>query len=467
MGLSYFNLLNQIAEFPTEEFKIENNTLLYHTIPLIDLIKKYGSPLRISYLPKISERIQFAKRIFTDAMKDYHYDADYLYCYCTKSSHFSFIIEEGLKNNIHLETSSEFDMQILKKIYQKKLISKENYIICNGFKKNIYSQHISDFINDGFSRCIPVLDNMNELDFYEARITGEYKVGIRVATTEEPNFSFYSSRLGIRPNAILEYYKNKMKNKNSKGKLFLLHFFINTGVRDSAYYWTELAKFIELYCQMKNVCPELKHINIGGGFPIKTNLKFYFNYAQITHKIIKLIKEICDKHNVPPPHIFTEFGSYTVGESGVTIFSVLEQKLQNDTELWYMIDGSFMTHLPDIWGIDQKFIVLPINNWQNEYKKVNLGGITCDSADFYNSESGNRAEIYLPAIHHNQKMYVGFFNTGAYQDSIGGIGGIHHCLVPCMRHVIINTDATGNISTSLFREEQSSESVLNILGYNG
>jgi hypothetical protein len=32
-------------------------------------------------------------------------------------------------------------------------------------------------------------------------------------------------------------------------------------------------------------------------------------------QIVENIKWICDKNNVPVPNIFTEFGSYTVGES--------------------------------------------------------------------------------------------------------------------------------------------------------
>ena len=45
------------------------------------------------------------------------------------------------------------------------------------------------------------------------------------------------------------------------------------------------------------------------------------------------------------PNIYTEFGSYTVGESMAHIYSVIGQKMQNDREIWYMIDSSFITTL--------------------------------------------------------------------------------------------------------------------------
>ena len=44
--------------------------------------------------------------------------------------------------------------------------------------------------------------------------------------------------------------------------------------------------------------------------------------------------------------------------------------MQNDRETWYMIDSSFITTLPDTWGIGERFLLLPINKWNEEYHKV-------------------------------------------------------------------------------------------------
>lgn len=81
--------------------------------------------------------------------------------------------------------------------------------------------------------------------------------------------------------------------------------------------------------------------------------------------------------------MFTEFGSYTVGESGATIYQVIEQKQQNAKEMWYMINGSFITQLQDTWGKKENFICLPINNWSHPRRNVLLGGLTCGVQDFY------------------------------------------------------------------------------------
>lgn len=129
-----------------------------------------------------------------------------------------------------------------------------------------------------------------------------------------------------------------------------------------------------------------------------------------------------------------------------------------------MINGSFITQLPDSWGMNQKYIMLPINNWDNPYQKVNLGGLTCDSQDFYNSEM-HSADLYMPIFEDNEPQYIGFFHTGAYQESLGGYGGIQHCLIPAPKHVLVDRDEEGRITTRVFADEQNSDSMLRILGF--
>jgi len=147
------------------------------------------------------------------------------------------------------------------------------------------------------------------------------------------------------------------------------------------------------------------------------------------------------------------------------LFSIIDQKKQNDREIWNMIDSSFMTTLPDTWALNQRFILLAINNWESEYERVFLGGLTCDSMDYYNSEAHSNA-IFLPKIKNGDPQYIGLFHTGAYQDSISGYGGIKHCLIPSPKHVIIDRDERGNVVDYVYRAEQSADEMFKILGYS-
>jgi len=271
--------------------------------------------------------------------------------------------------------------------------------------------------------------------------------------------------MGIRYSAVLPFLREKIAN-NPKFNLKMLHFFVDTGIKDTIYYWNELQKGIKLYCQIKQICPEISALNIGGGLPIQNSLAFNYDYDYMLSEIVNTIFQICKDYNVPPPDIFTEFGKYTVGESGATIFSVIGQKLQNDSELWYMVDNSLITTLPDSWGITERFVLLPINKWHNEYSRVNIGGISCDNSDYYVSEA-HFNQVILPKFDASQAepLYLGFFHTGAYQDALSGYGGIKHCLIPSPKHIIIDRDAYGNIRHWQNFREQTAEQMLQTLGY--
>jgi len=465
MNNTYTDLVSQTFDFPQKGFEVRDHYLRFNDLDLKALIDKYGTPFKLTYLPRIGQQINQAKDYFRDAMRKHRYDAKYYYCYCTKSSHFSFILDEALRHGIHLETSYAYDIEIIKKLHQQKKITKDTFIICNGFKTKSYTRAISRLINSGFRNVIPVLDNKAEMEDYRKMIKakGPVNLGIRIAAEEEPSFDFYTSRLGLRSRDILEFYVDKFKG-NDRFQLKMLHFFLNKGIKDDIYYWSELNKVVNIYCRLKKIAPELDCINIGGGFPIKHSLGFDYDYGYMVDEIVKTIKSACKKSRVPVPNIYTEFGSYTVGESGALIYSVLGEKLQNDRETWYMIDSSFITTLPDTWGIGEKFLMLPVNKWDSEYQQVNLGGLTCDSHDFYTSEE-HINQVFLPKLNGGEPLYVGFFHTGAYQDQLSGYGGIKHCLIPAPKHVVIGYDKNGQLKDWLYAKEQSWQSMLKILGY--
>jgi len=464
LNTKYRDLIDQTYYFPQEEFKLEGSELQFHDIDLMELVKQYGAPLKFTYLPKISDNINRAKGWFKTAMKNLGYKGTYNYCYCTKSSHFQYVMNEALKNDIHIETSSAFDINIIEKLKASGKLKDDAYVICNGFKRDQYVANIGRLINNGHKNCIPIIDNYEELSLLEDRINDDFEVGIRIASEEEPKFEFYTSRLGIGYKNIVPFYNQSIKD-NDKVSLKMLHFFINTGIRDTAYYWNELNKCLKVYINLKRICPTLDSLNIGGGFPIKNSLAFDYDYQYMVEEIINQIQLACKEADVEVPNLFTEFGSFTVGESGGAIYEILYQKQQNDREKWNMINSSFITTLPDTWAISKKFVMLAINRWNDEYERVLLGGLTCDSDDYYNSEQNTNA-IYLPKFKKDKPLYIGFFNTGAYQQTIGGFGGLQHCLIPQPKHLLIDKDENGKIFTKLFSEQQKAEDMLDILGYD-
>jgi len=258
LNTKYSDLIDQTYYFPQEEFKLDNNELQFHDIDLMELVEKYGAPLKFTYLPKISENIHRAKTWFRNAIEKHNYKGEYNYCYCTKSSHFEHILNEALKNDIHIETSAAFDINIVQKLKKTGKITDKTYVICNGFKRDQYITNIADLINSGQKNCIPIIDNYEEIDLLSEEIEGKFKIGIRIASEEEPKFEFYTSRLGIGYKNIVPFYNKKVK-ENEQVELKMLHFFINTGIKDNSYYWNELNKCLQVYIDLKKLCPTLAY----------------------------------------------------------------------------------------------------------------------------------------------------------------------------------------------------------------
>src|SRR4051812_8897323 len=100
MNNTYNELVQQTFNFPQEGFDVQDGYLHFNNVNIKSLIDKYGTPLKLTYLPKIGKQIKKAKDMFSAAFKKHRYEGKYFYCYCTKSSHFSFIVEEALKSEI-------------------------------------------------------------------------------------------------------------------------------------------------------------------------------------------------------------------------------------------------------------------------------------------------------------------------------------------------------------------------------
>lgn len=462
----YLDLIEQSFEFPQDGFALENDTLAFNGVPIKQLIEKYGTPFRLIYLPKIGEQIEKSRKLFSKAIEKYKYQGDYNFCYCTKCNHFYHVINEALKHKVNLETSSSFDIDLILSFLKKEKISKSLKIIHNGYKTDEYLAKIIQLQELGFRNSIVILDSENELQrLLQIKTQHKIKIGLRMAIHEEAQSSYFTSRLGIPHSKMLDFFKDHIEN-NDRVELKMLHFFVDSGIKDTLYYWGEFKKALKLYIDLKKHSNSLKAFNLGGGFPIRNQLGFEYDYEYMIVEIVRQIKESCLQEKISEPDIYTEFGKYTVGESGAIIFEVLEQKQQNDTEAWYIINNSLLNTIPDAWYIHERFILLPINKWQNEYQRVNVGGISCDQSDYYNSEDFNQ-EILLPKYDSKDKepLYLGFFHTGAYQDAISGYGGIKHCLIPSPKYVIIDKDENGQLQNFMYREEQSAEDMFKILGF--
>ena len=63
MTNSYLDLVQQTFNFPQEGFEVKDGYLQFNGVDVKALIDKYGTPLKLSYLPKIGNQIRKAKQM--------------------------------------------------------------------------------------------------------------------------------------------------------------------------------------------------------------------------------------------------------------------------------------------------------------------------------------------------------------------------------------------------------------------
>ncbi|WP_166269679.1 biosynthetic arginine decarboxylase [Marinobacter caseinilyticus] len=87
------------------------------------------------------------------------------------------------------------------------------------------------------------------------------------------------------------------------------------------------------------------------------------------------------------------------------------------------VNFSLFQSLPDVWGIDQIFPVLPLSGLNRPLtRRAVIQDITCDSdgrIDRYVDGQGIETTLPLPEDDPDTPLLVGFFMTGAYQEILG------------------------------------------------
>ena len=278
MKNTYFDLVEQTYYFPQEGFDLRDGNLTFHGVSLTHLIKKHGTPFRFIYLPKIGDQIKKSRNLFNRAIKKHEYQGKYKYCYCTKCNHFFHVINEALKHKVDLETSSSFDIDLILNLHNKGLIDKNRMIVHNGYKTDEYLGKILKLQEAGFTNSIVVLDSKKELErLLNHHRSDPIKVGLRMSINEEAQSAYYTSRLGIPPEDIIGFFKENIRD-DKRVELRMLHFFVDSGIKDTLYYWGEFQKALKLYVELKKESLNLNSFNLGGGFPIRNHLGFEYDY---------------------------------------------------------------------------------------------------------------------------------------------------------------------------------------------
>jgi arginine decarboxylase len=121
-----------------------------------------------------------------------------------------------------------------------------------------------------------------------------------------------------------------------------------------------------------------------------------------------------------------------------------------------------MSTFPDAWALGDSFTVLPITGWEGEFGAARLAGITCDHDDVYPTHRMADVPLALPV--ETDGLIIGFFDCGAYQETLGGRHGAKHCMLPEGPEIILDDAPDGGLIVESL-PGQNAACVMGSLGY--
>ncbi|WP_298941927.1 biosynthetic arginine decarboxylase [uncultured Psychromonas sp.] len=126
----------------------------------------------------------------------------------------------------------------------------------------------------------------------------------------------------------------------------------------------------------------------------------------------------------------------------------------------FFVNFSLFQSLPDAWGIDQVFPILPLSDLHRAgERRAVLLDITCDSdgvIDQYVDGQGIETTLPVPAWSADKPYLMGFFLVGAYQEILGDM----HNLFGDTHSVVVNVQEDGSWNIDSLNEGDTVEDVM-------
>ncbi len=408
--------------------EIKDGKLYYNGVCLEDLAIKYKTPLKITFLDVIKNRVTSLKKVFDKAILDNNYQGKFIYLNANKANYAKEEILTAFAASDGLETSSYYDLLLTMRFF-KYMKERNKLIVCNGFKLHDYLDSIIE-INDNGYDITDIIDSYNEYEYLKSKNI-KLKVGLRIhleALYSENENEPKNDRFGLT-NDDIEKILSDIKNTNLI--LTTIHFHQRGFDYEKEKFDTNFEKAFKYYVKAKQLYPSVTNFDIGGGTPLP--ITDDFDYEAWSDQVVKTLIDLSKKYKVSQPNLISENGKYSQKDSTVNIYSVVGRK-DTDKIPWLFLDGSPLIAMPEMYALGEPIVVKPINGLDKNKIKVRLGGMTCDCDDIYFEK--DLGYFLAPDI---SNLMIGCIGTGSYQNSMNGKGGVHHCLLPEETDVIVYT----------------------------
>ncbi|MCR5462353.1 MAG: hypothetical protein K6E87_04725 [bacterium] len=427
----------------------KDGNLYYNDYCLVDLAKKFGTPLSITFLDVIKDRILSLQEAFSRARKETNYAGEFFCLNANKANYGKDEIESAFIYSDGLETSSFYDLVLSLKMFEKYPQFKHKLIVCNGLKQDNYLDAVIMAHKAGYN-IITIIDDIYEYDYLKAKNI-DLKIGFRIHLSSLYEPEVPDDRFGLMDDEI-NYILDDIKN--TKLVLDTIHYHQRGFDYEEDKFFKNFDIAFNYYIKSKKMYDSVINFDFGGGTPLPIDGNF--DYDAYTTSILKHVMELCNKNGVKTPNLIGENGKYSQKDSTVNIYKVVGTK-NTGKYPWYIVDSSLLIAIPEMYALGEPILIKPINNLEKPMVKARLAGITCDCDDVYFDKE--KGYFLIPDADDD---YIALLGTGSYQNSMNGKGGVHHCMLPEEKDVIIY-NKNGNELIKVRKELQTIEDIYGLL----
>lgn len=301
------------------------------------ILRDVSLPVLIRFPDILDDRIETITRCFEDASREYGFKGKYFNVYPIKVNQVRPVVEEimryGKKYNIGLEAGSKPELHVVLAVTS----SPDALIICNGYKDESFIE-LALLAQKMGRKVFVVVEKLNELKLLISiakRLKIKPNIGIRIKLSTQGSGKWEDSggdksKFGLTASELISAVE-LIKSHKLADAFKLIHFHIGSQVTNIRMIKNALRECSQFYVQLRKMDCDIEFVDIGGGLGVDYDGTRSFSPSSINYTIkeyvddaVYMIKDACDKNNLPHPNIVTESGRSLTAHHSILVFDVLE-----------------------------------------------------------------------------------------------------------------------------------------------
>lgn len=371
------------------DFRYKNNHLYCEGVKVIDLAKRFGTPLYVySYNTLIDHYLKLR-----DAFKP----TNALICYSVKANSNLAILKAlvGRGAGLDIVSGGELFRALAAGCPAEKIVyasvGKTGKEIEGAIKAGILFFNVES---------LPELETINRI---AKKLNKCARIAIRINPDVEAKTHRFittgkiTNKFGIDLDSAGKILS--LQNKFSHIKISGLHIHIGSQITESAPYVAAITKIVNFILRLKKRGIRLEYFNIGGGLGIIYDKETPQTAQKFAQKILPLLKDTGLK-------IILEPGRFIAGNAGILAARVLYVKAAPKKKFVIVDAGMNDLIRPALYGAYHEILPLKADSRRTRAEKADVVGPICESADFFAKDRR------IPAA--KEGDYLAIMSAGAY-----------------------------------------------------